>query len=70
MYLKSKILFIIITGGNICERDIKIKNWCVNCHLSLQLLAYVVSKVSIFVYRLHRDWCDILSRSTINVILS
>jgi len=30
----------------------------------------VESKVSIFVYRLHRDWCDILSRSTIDVVLS
>jgi len=32
--------------------------------------ADVVSKVSIFVYRIHRDWCDILSRSTIDVVLS
>jgi len=30
----------------------------------------VVSKASIFVYRLHRDWCDILSRSTIDIVLS
>jgi len=30
----------------------------------------VVSKVKMFVYRLHKDWCDILSRSTIDVVLS
>jgi len=30
----------------------------------------VVSKVSIYIYHLHRDWCDILSRSTIGVVLS